>query len=230
VETLPWKRGRATSIHAPLTHPFRRRTLAGIVALTTEDGCRIVLAVILLGTAAVGIPHRLRADRAGGHVSRRADPSWFWLGMSLAGPPLALTCSAFLIQPRWVDFASVDTPGWSRWLGAPVAMSGVVLFGWMFRHLGLNVTSTSMPRAAATLVSTGPYRWIRHPMYSATSILVIAVSLLTANLVVAAAGIIMFGLLVARSRIEEQRLAEKFGSAYRDYQRRTGRFVPRLFP
>jgi protein-S-isoprenylcysteine O-methyltransferase Ste14 len=199
------------------------------VALTTENGCRIVMALLILSAAAVGVPHRLRADRAGGSVSRRADPAWFWVWMGIVGPPLALTCIAFLVQPRWVDFARVDAPEWTRWLGAPLALLGVVLFGWMFRHLGLNVTPTSMPRAAATLVTTGPYRWIRHPMYSTALILVVAAALLTANLVVATCGVIMFLLLAARSRLEERRLVEKFGQDYREYQGRTGRFVPRVF-
>jgi protein-S-isoprenylcysteine O-methyltransferase Ste14 len=106
-------------------------------------------------------------------------------------------------------------------------MCGLGLFGWMFRHLGLNVTSTSMPRATATLVTTGPYRWVRHPMYSAALVLLVAATLLTANWVVAAGGTVAIALLVARSRVEEQRLVEKFGEAYREYQRSTGRFLPR---
>jgi protein-S-isoprenylcysteine O-methyltransferase Ste14 len=199
------------------------------VAINIEDSCRIVIGFMILSAAVIGIPHRVRADRAGGAVSRRNDPAWFWISMSLAGPLLALTCVAFLIQPRWVDFARLELPPWLRLLGAPVALLGVALFGWMFRHLGLNVTSTSMPRLAATLVNTGPYRWIRHPMYSAALLLVIATTLLTANLVVALGGVAMFALLAARSRLEERRLVEKFGPAYRDYQRSTGRFVPRLF-
>ena len=148
--------------------------------------------------------------------------------MSIVGPPLALTCLAFLIQPRWTDFTRFALPPWMRWLGVPIALGGIALFGWMFRHLGLNVTSTSMPRAKATLVTTGPYRWIRHPMYSAALLLVIAAALLTSNSVVGVCGLIMFVLLAARSRLEEERLVEKFGDAYRRYQRQTGRFVPRL--
>jgi protein-S-isoprenylcysteine O-methyltransferase Ste14 len=198
------------------------------MALSTENSCRIVIGLMILGAVSIGIPYRLRADRAGGPVSRRADPAWFWILMGIAAPPLALSCLAFLIQPRWVDFAKVELAPWMRWLGAPLGMLGVLLFGWMFRHLGLNVTSTSMPRAAATLVTSGPYRWIRHPMYSAALILVAATTLLTANLVVGIGGLIMFGLLAARSRLEERRLVEKFGDAYRDYQNRTGRFVPRI--
>lgn len=195
--------------------------------VNTEMGCRLALGAIVLATASVGIPHRLRADRAGGSVSRQGDPAWFWLAMTMVGPVLALTCVAFLIQPRWVEFARVELPGWLRWLGLPIGVAGVALFAWMFRHLGLNVTSTSVPRAAATLVTTGPYRWIRHPMYSAALTLVVATTLLTGNVIVLSSGLAMFVLLAARSRLEEERLLGKFGDSYRAYQAQTGRFVPR---
>jgi protein-S-isoprenylcysteine O-methyltransferase Ste14 len=198
-----------------------------MMAIDPDTAGRVVLGLMIVAAAAIGIPFRLRADRAGGPVSRRSDPRWFWVGMSIVGPPLAITCVAFLIRPRWVDFTRIEFPLWVRWLGVPLALSGIALFGWMFRHLGLNVTSTAMPRAKATLVTSGPYRWIRHPMYSAALLLVMASTFLTANLVVASAGLIMFVLLAARSRLEEQRLVEKFGDAYREYQRQTGRFVPR---
>jgi protein-S-isoprenylcysteine O-methyltransferase Ste14 len=193
-----------------------------------ETGWRVALGVMMVGAACIGVPHRLRADRAGGKVSRRVDPRWFWWLMALAGPPLAGTCIAFLIDPRWVEFGRVALPPAVRLLGVPAALAGLGLFGWMFRHLGLNVTPTSMPRATARLVTSGPYRWLRHPMYSAALLLVIAATLFTSNGVVALGGLAMFALLAVRSRIEERRLIEKFGDAYRDYQRRTGRFLPRL--
>ncbi len=197
------------------------------MAIDADTIGRVVLGLMVLCAAAIGIPFRLRADRAGGPVSRRNDPRWFWIGMSIVGPPLALTCVAFLIQPRWADATKIDLPLWGRGLGVLIALGGLALFGWMFRHLGLNVTSTSMPRAHATLVTTGPYRWIRHPMYSAALLLVVAATLLTGNLVIAVCGSIMFILMAARSRLEEERLVEKFGDAYCRYQRQTGRFVPR---
>ncbi len=196
--------------------------------LDVETACRLALGLIFLGAAGIGIPHRLRADRAGGPVSRCADPRWFWVLMGLAGPPLTLACLAFLVQPRWVAFAQPELPAGLRLAGVPLAVAGLALFRWMFRHLGLNVTSTSQPRAHATLITSGPYRWVRHPMYSTALILVVAASLLTANIIVGLGGLAMFALLAARSRIEERRLVEKFGDAYRAYQQRTGRFVPRL--
>ena len=183
---------------------------------------------MLLALAAIGLPHRLRADRAYGRVPVAVDPPWFWVLMSLVGPPVALVCLAFLIQPRWVDFGAVTVPPGLRLLGVPVGMLGLALFAWMFRHLGMNVTSTSMPRASATLVTEGPYRWVQHPMYSAAFILLVATTLLTASWVVAVGGAGGCALLAVRSRLEERRMEEKFGAAYRAYQRRTGRFVPRF--
>jgi protein-S-isoprenylcysteine O-methyltransferase Ste14 len=159
----------------------------------SETVCRIAIGLIFIGVACIGLPHRIRADRAGGRVSTQVDPTWFWRGMVLVGPLVAITCLAFVIQPRWVDFAVFEVPSWLRLSGVAVGAAGVFLFGWMFRHLGLNVTSTSMPRSQASLVTTGPYRWIRHPMYSAALILVMAASLLTANLVVVIGGLAMFG-------------------------------------
>lgn len=134
---------------------------------------------------------------------------------------------AFLLMPRAVEFAVVPLPAGWRLLGAPVGLLGLLLFAWMFRHLGLNVTSTATPRAAATLVTSGPYRWVRHPMYLAALVLAMAAALLTANLVVAGGGAWAVGLLLARSRLEERRLVEKFGDAYREYQDRTGAIFPR---
>jgi protein-S-isoprenylcysteine O-methyltransferase Ste14 len=198
------------------------------MAFDPEPACRVAFGLLIVATASIGLPFRLRADRAGGRVSVREDPRWFWILMSIVGPPVVLTCIAFLVHPRWIDFARLDLPAWLRLMGVPIGVTGLALFGWMFRHLGLNVTSTSAPRANATLVTSGPYRWIRHPMYSAALLLGAAATLLIANGVMLIGGIAMFVLLAARSRVEEQRLVEKFGEAYRIYQRDTGRFMPRV--
>lgn len=187
---------------------------------------RLTIGLIFISAVVIGLPRRIQADRAGGRVSMRSDPRWFWIIMAFVGPPTALACLGFILQPRWVEFAQWQLPVVIRWLGVPTAFAGLALFHWMFRHLGLNVTSTSAPRARAELITSGPYHWIRHPMYTAAFILVVAAALLTANLVVVLGGIGMFILLAARSRREEERLVEKFGDAYRSYQRRTGRFLP----
>ena len=98
-----------------------------------------------------------------------------------------------------------------------------------FRTLGKNLTDTVVTRAEHTLVTRGPYRWVRHPFYLATALAVVANSLVTANWFLALTGGIAFGLLVLRTRTEEEKLIERFGEDYKEYMERTGRFFPRLF-
>jgi protein-S-isoprenylcysteine O-methyltransferase Ste14 len=57
---------------------------------------------------------------------------------------------------------------------------------------------------------------------------VIANTLITANAYLAITGTAAFLVIVARTSIEEQKLIERFGRDYRDYMRRTGRFLPRI--
>ena len=78
------------------------------------------------------------------------------------------------------------------------------------------------------LITSGPYRWVRHPMYTTIFVWAVAFLLMSANWLV---GGLWFGLgLVASAlvRVEEAVLIDTFGAAYRVYMRRTGRFLPRL--
>src|SRR5688572_29386817 len=91
LECVRKKKGFDDSLLQSVYHPRITRTAADAQTLTrlarvasvarmtfdVETGCRLALGVMILGTATIGIPHRLRADRASGHVSARVDPSWF---------------------------------------------------------------------------------------------------------------------------------------------------------
>ena len=74
----------------------------------------------------------------------------------------------------------------------------------------------------------GPYRWIRHPLYDSAALLTVAVSLIAANWFLFVTGVVLFGLLIIRTRTEEANLVARFGDSYRTYMERTGRFLPRI--
>ena len=95
-------------------------------------------------------------------------------------------------------------------------------------NLGKNLTDTVVTRKDHTLVTRGPYRYVRHPFYLSCALCVLGGSVAMANWFIPLAGAIPFGFLVARTRIEEEKLVERFGVEYQDYMRRVGRFVPRL--
>jgi protein-S-isoprenylcysteine O-methyltransferase Ste14 len=83
-------------------------------------------------------------------------------------------------------------------------------------------------RKAHTLVTGGPYRWVRHPFYASVLLLVVSCATLAANWFILASGLAVFSMMVLRTRIEEGWPVERFGDEYRRYMKRTGAFFPRL--
>ena len=77
-------------------------------------------------------------------------------------------------------------------------------------------------------MTSGPYRWVRHPFYGCVALCVLANSVVAANWFLFLTGGLAVGLMIARTRKEEEKLLARFGDAYRAYMERTGRFLPRL--
>ena len=78
------------------------------------------------------------------------------------------------------------------------------------------------------MITTGPYRWIRHPLYTSVALATVANGLVAANWFIFITGSLAFALLVIRCRTEEENLIARFGDAYRAYAVETGRFLPCL--
>lgn len=79
-----------------------------------------------------------------------------------------------------------------------------------------------------SIVTEGPYRWVRHPLYSVGTVFWIALSLVLANWAILLMSVLIFVFIVRRTRIEEEKLIEAFGQRYDAYRTTTGRFMPRL--
>ena len=107
------------------------------------------------------------------------------------------------------------------------AVAAGLLF-WTFSSLGKNLTDTVVTRREQTLVTTGPYRRVRHPFYDSVVLLVLASTLIAANWFLFAAGGLLFLLFIVRTRSEEEKLLDRFGDSYRAYMERTGLFLPRM--
>ena len=182
----------------------------------------------MLGTT--GLYHRIRAERTGEKISRREEGFFILVTLRLFGLLAWVGLMTYLLNPRWMAWSALNLPDWMRWLGVCLAMVAVPLFHWMLRSLGTNITDTVVTRKEATLVTHGPYRFVRHPMYSTTFLLFVGFTLLTSNWFFGLTGIVTLAILVYRTSIEEKKLIEKFGEAYRSYMKETPRFMPRLLP
>jgi protein-S-isoprenylcysteine O-methyltransferase Ste14 len=193
----------------------------------TDSLARIILLVGFLVFAPVGIYFRVRS-RTDERLNRLQEGWPILLGLRLLASAFLAGLVAFLVAPRSMAWASMHIPGWAPWLGVFLGAAAGGLIIWTFRSLGHNLTDTVVTRRDATLVTHGPYRWVRHPFYLAFAMAVVANTLITANAYLAITGTAAFLVIVARTSIEEQKLLERFGGDYRDYMQRTGRFLPRI--
>jgi protein-S-isoprenylcysteine O-methyltransferase Ste14 len=127
-----------------------------------------------------------------------------------------------------MSWAQMELPFWLRWAGGFLMLGCVPLIYWVFSSLGKNVTQTVAIRKEHSLVTSGPYRWVRHPLYSVGLLLFLSFSLLAANWFIALAIAAALKILSLRTTIEEARLVDKFGDDYRQYMQSTGRYLPRF--
>ncbi len=149
----------------------------------------------------------------------------------ILGLPFPIILLAYMIYPPLFSWAAFPLPLWARWIGVLLSVVSLLLIVWVQWALDLNFSHILHLRAEHTLVEHGPYRWVRHPMYTTHFIHGISIVLLTSSWLVGGLYLVAFSLIVlARLHKEEQAMLEKFGGAYRQYMRRTGRFLPRLRP
>jgi protein-S-isoprenylcysteine O-methyltransferase Ste14 len=197
--------------------------------MTTESTFRGLAVASIAVCLPIGLYFRIRSQAGGERLARKEEGLLVMVGLRLCGVLAWAVFAAYLINPAWFSWASVPLPDWSRWAGATLGLLVVPPFlFWTFHSLGKNLTDTVATRREHTLVTHGPYRWVRHPFYVVLFLWLVALSLLTANGLLALLGAAALTMLVVRTRVEEAKLTERFGDEYRAYVRRTGRFLPRV--
>jgi protein-S-isoprenylcysteine O-methyltransferase Ste14 len=191
--------------------------------MNEDHSFRLVLIPWALSLMLIAAYHRLRAH-TGEKLDRRQEGIFILVTLRLAGVGSMLGMIAYMVSPPWMAWAAMALPDWLRWAGAGIGIAAAVLFAWTLHHLGRNLTDTVVTRQRHTLITTGPYRWVRHPFYSSVAL---AGALMAANASLLITGGMLFLLMVIRTRKEETILLARFGDDYRKYLGGTGRFIPR---
>ena len=183
----------------------------------------------LFGCLSISIYYRHRARKEGETIPRRREDPLFVAARLIVGLPLWLAILTYVVNPRWMRWASFAPPEWLRWVGVGVGLLAVPVAYWVFSSLGLNVSETVLTKEHHELVTHGPYRWIRHPLYSMGVTLFLAIGLMAANWFILLFGFIaLASIRMAVVPLEEKALLATFGDQYRDYMQRTGRMFPRV--
>jgi protein-S-isoprenylcysteine O-methyltransferase Ste14 len=183
---------------------------------------------VCLAFIAVRVAYQRLALRTMGRAEFKEGRVAKGLRIVLAGPLVAVLL-AYMIRPEGLSWAALPLPEWARWAGLAMAWAALPLLWWVHWALGSNFSGLLHVREDHTLVTYGPYRWVRHPMYSVFYLYMGGILLLTANWLIG--GLMLAGLtavIITRLRREEAAMIEKFGDSYRQYMERTGRFLPPL--
>jgi protein-S-isoprenylcysteine O-methyltransferase Ste14 len=190
---------------------------------------RILAALILFTGASTSIYFRMKADRDSGEkLSRNADGMPMMLVIRIFGLVLWLSPIVYLINPQWMTWSKVGLPEWARWFGFGLGVIVVGLIYWLFASIGSGITPVSATRKEHKLVTHGIYRWVRHPLYIVGSSLYVSFGLMADNWFIILLAVLAFIAMAVRTPKEEANLIEKFGDEYREYMKRTGRFLPKF--
>lgn len=195
-----------------------------------ENIFRILAGLIFFTGLGISAYFRRKADRETGEtISRKVDGNTLMTIIRIGGLVLWLTPIAYLINPQWLVWAKLGLPEWARLVGVGLGVLCTLGIYWLFSSIGSGITPTSATRREHELSTSGPYRWIRHPLYTFGTLFFISFGMMSDTWLIMAFGVLTFFIMAIRTPKEESNLIEKFGDEYREYMKRTGRFLPKLF-
>lgn len=129
---------------------------------------------------------------------------------------------AIMCWRAWVSPSSSDFLAFSLLTG-----SGVLALWALAANRPGNFNIRPTPRAGGTLVTSGPYRWVRHPMYTSVLMAAAAAAVKSHETVDAGLWLALLAVLLVKAGIEERALMIRFPD-YQDYKSRTTKFLPWL--
>ncbi len=187
------------------------------------------LLLTLMTVTGIRLYHSGYADAVSGVTQNTKGEGSFRIFRMLFGIPVGLAFLAYIIWPPLMNWSQFALAAELRWLGLALLIVSVTSLVWVQKHLSRNFTGTVQIRPGGSVIQTGPYHYVRHPMYLTFILFGIGLLLLTANWFLAG-GFLLVILIVmfVRTPIEERALLTAYGQDYADYAKRTGKFFPKF--
>ncbi|HEV2638687.1 MAG TPA: isoprenylcysteine carboxylmethyltransferase family protein [Actinocrinis sp.] len=140
---------------------------------------------------------------------------------------LPVIFAVLLAVPKALPGADIRPDSLAFAAGEAVFLLGFAVRGWAILTLGTYFTATVMTSPDQPVITSAPYRVLRHPSYTGLLLYIIGIGLIWDNWIsLAAATVLMSIPLVYRIRVEEKALLEDLGDPYRAFASRRKRLIP----
>lgn len=160
---------------------------------------------------------------AGGNTvqEEHGDYSFWWIALAMMAV-FYLSPLEYAYLPAWIP----HTP-WMKVCGVGLVVTGGALFVWARRTLGANYSGHVSVKQRQELITTGPYRLIRHPAYAGYLLVALGISMGYSSLIgLVSILVLLLPSMIYRINIEEKVLTEHFGEAYLRYKDMVKRLIP----
>jgi protein-S-isoprenylcysteine O-methyltransferase Ste14 len=196
----------------------------------------LVLLAVTISAYWVGVGRMIvrtrRSERTIERRPARARRALWLVWVPLIAAWIALPWLALAVREGFFAVPAFATPGTDygvvRWTAA---LLGVVSLGatiGCWRKMGRSWRMDVSADTSTALITDGPYRTIRHPIYAWAIVLMVCSAAVVPNVPMFAVAIVHIALMNQKARSEERHLEARHGDAWRRYAARTGRFLPRL--
>jgi protein-S-isoprenylcysteine O-methyltransferase Ste14 len=126
----------------------------------------------------------------------------------------------------WLDHPVLPVP--VTWItGVAIAAIGVAVAIWARMILNTNWSGVVALKSGHELIRKGPYRWIRHPIYTGILMAMIGTAMVRNQVRGWIGFAIEFATFYFKARKEEQFLRREFGAGFEEHSRHTGMFLPK---
>ena len=188
----------------------------------------IFIMVFALGLS-ISTYYRRLARKSSEVIYKRQEGTLASILRAALALPLLLAIFSYAFLPGRIGWSTIYLPVWVRWLGAGLGVACLPTLWWVFASIGSNISETVLTKREHRLVTDGPYRWVRHPLYGVGLLKILALSLMAGNWFMALLWLIyvlVFRYIVIP--IEESKLIAAFDGEYEQYRARTGGLAPRF--
>jgi protein-S-isoprenylcysteine O-methyltransferase Ste14 len=132
----------------------------------------------------------------------------------------------YAVMPERRNILIVPLPDWMHWLGVTLGIISLALQIWTHLTLQKAWSAAKISGKNNVVITSGPYHWIRHPLYLALMLFFIGLSLVSGYSLFLLLAVLSIPFFNSTAKKEETVMLQQFGDEYREYMIVTGRFLP----